>query len=152
MLEVILSENNVILHEGFRLIKSTTTIKNKNGQTKTYHNYNCSFPYIFYKMFNCPDVVYLYERFNRTYITDEEPSHLYDYKKLSLHTRKNSAQKSSKENTKKPWAKIITVSKTIFGDELELYTSFHYELHCNKRDYITNRLGLLEVYLSKRDV
>lgn len=152
MIEIQINENNVILHDAYKTIKSTTSITNRDGETKKYYNYNCSFPYPFQKMYNHPDVIYFYEKIGRVYITDEEPPDYYNYKQIKLHTRKNARQKSSKENKDKQWAKLVTIPKSIFGTEIHLYKTLHYELHCNQRDYVTQRLGLLEVYLSKREL
>ena len=151
MYQIILSEDTVQLKDQYRLISSTTTIKNKKGESKKYTSYNCSFPYPFIEMLNSPKALYFYERMNRTYITDEEPPDYYLWKKILLQTRKNKGQKSSKENENKKWAKLIAIPKVVMG-ELEGYKTLHYTLHCNKRDYVTNRIGLLEVHLSKRDL
>ena len=151
MYSINISENNIIIKDKYKLISSTTTIKNKKGESKKYTSYNCSFPYPFIEMFNFPSELYFYEHIDRVYITDEEPPSYYLYKKVLLQTRKNQDQKSSKENVHKKWAKMISVPKSVLGD-VSLYKTLHYELHCNKRDFITNRMGLLEVYLSKREL
>lgn len=150
MYQIILSDDGVVIRDQYRLISSTTTIKNKKGETKKYTSYNCSFPYPFLEMLDFPKEVYFYIRLNRTYITDEEPPDYYDYKKVMLQTRKNKGQKSSKENENKKWAKLIAIPKLLLG-EYDDYKTLHYTIHCNKRDYVTNRIGLIEVNLSKRD-
>lgn len=151
MYQIILSEDSVVLKDQYKLIRSTTTVKNRNGETKKYSSYNCSFPYPFQEMLNFPKEVYFYERLNRTYITDEEPPDYYPFKMVVLQTRKNQGQKSSKENQNKKWAKLIAIPKSVMGD-VEDFKTLHYVLHCNKRDYVTNRIGLIEVNLSKRDI
>jgi len=150
MYQIILSEDSVILKDQYHLISSTTTIKNKKNEVKKYTSYNCSFPYPFLEMLGFPKEIYFYERLNLTYITDEEPPDYYLYKKVVLQTRKNQDQKSSKENENKKWAKLMAIPKAVMG-ELDEYRTLEYILHCNKRDYVTNRFGLLEVRLSKRD-
>lgn len=150
MYQIIISEDGVTIKDHYKLISSTTTIKNKKGEEKRYTSFNCSFPYPFLEMLNFPSELFFYEQMNRTYITDEEPPSYYYWKKVVLQTRKNQAQKSSKENKNKKWAKLISVPKAIMGD-VDEYRTLHYVLHCNKRDFVTNRVGLLEVYLSKRD-
>lgn len=151
MYQLILSEDSIVLKDSYRLISSTTTVRNKNNEEKKYKSYNCSFPYPFQEMLNFPKEVYFYERLNRVYITDEEPPDYYLWKKVLLQTRKNKDQKSSKENENKKWAKMIAIPKVIMGD-LDGFKTLHYTLYCNKRDYITNRIGLLEVHVSKRDL
>lgn len=151
MYQIILSEDNVVLKDQYKLISSTTTVKNKYGESKKYTSYNCSFPYPFYEMLNFPKDLFFYEHLGRTYITDEEPPSYYLFKMVSLQTRKNQGQSSSKENLNKKWAKLMAVPKMVMGD-IDGFKTLHYELHCNKRDFVTNRLGLLEVYLSKREV
>jgi len=151
MYQILLSEDSVILKDQYKLISSTTTIKNKKNEIKKYTSYNCSFPYPFLEMFGFPKEIYFYERLNRTYITDEEPPDYYLWKKVLLQTRKNQDQRSSQENVNKKWAKLMAVPKVVMGD-IDGYKTLHYELHCNKRDYVTNRVGLLEVYLSKREL
>lgn len=151
MYQIILSDDSVTLKDQYKLIMSTTTIKNKQGETKKYVSYNCSFPYPFIEMLDFPKELYFYERLNRTYITDEEPPDYYLWKKVVLQTRKNQNQKSSDENKNKKWAKMIAIPKTVMGD-VGQYKTLHYILHCNQRDYVTNRLGLLEVHLSKREL
>lgn len=151
MYQIILSDDSVTLKDQYKLIVSTTKIKNKQGEIKKYVSFNCSFPYPFIEMLDFPSELYFYEKMNRTYITDEEPPDYYLWKKVVLQTRKNQHQKSSKENENKKWAKMIAVPKTVMGD-VSQYKTLHYILHCNLRDYVTNRLGLLEVHLSKRDL
>ncbi len=151
MYEIVLTEDSVEIRDQYRLISSTTTVKNKKGEVKKYTSYNCSFPYPFLKMLNFPREVYFYIRLNRIYITDEEPPDYYDVKKVALQTRKNRDQKSSKENENKKWAKLIAIPKMILGDATD-YKTLHYIIHCNKRDYVTNRMGLIEVNVSKRDL
>lgn len=151
MYQILLSEDSVQLKDHYRLISSTTTTKNRKGEEKKYTSYNCSFPYPFIEMLNFPKELYFYERLDRTYITDEEPPDYYLWKMVMLQTRKNKGQKSSKENENKKWAKLIAIPKAVMG-ELDDFKTLHYTLHCNKRDYVTNRIGLLEVHLSKRDL
>ena len=151
MYQIILSDDSVVIKDQYRLISSTTTVKNKKGEEKKYTSYNCSFPYPFQEMLNFPKEVYFYERLNQIYITDEEPPNYHDYAKVSLQTRKNKDQKSNKENINKKWAKLIAIPKKIMGD-LDYFKTLHYTIHCNKRDFVTNRMGLIEVSLSKRDM
>lgn len=151
MYQIKLSEDSVVLKDQYRLIKSTTTIKNKKGEEKKYVSYNCSFPYPFLEMLEFPKEIYFYERQNRTYITDEEPPGYYLWKRVSLQTRKNNAQATSRENENKKWAKLVAIPRAVMGD-VDDFRTLHYTLHCNKRDYVTNRIGLLEVHLSKRDL
>ncbi len=151
MYSLTLSEDSIILHDQYRLISSTTTTQNKNGEEKKYTSYNCSFPYAFIELMDFPQELFFYERLDRTYITDEEPPSYYPFKRVTLQTRKNKGQKSSKENINKKWAKLIAVPKSIMGD-ISNYKTLHYTLYCNKRDYVTNKIGLLEVSLSKRDL
>lgn len=151
MYSIELSEDNVILKDQYRLISSTTTVTNSKGELKRYTSFNCSFPYPFYEMLNFPKEIYFYERMNRFYITDEEPPGNYNWKKVSLQTRKNKGQKSSKENENKKWAKMVAIPRYVMGN-IDNYLTLHYILHCNKRDYITKRIGLLEVYLSQKDL
>ena len=151
MLEILLLDDEVIIKDQYKLIKSTTTIKKKEGEDKKYVSHYCSFPYSFYEMLNFPKEIYFYERQNRTYITDEEPPDYYLWKKVVLQTRKNKDQKSSKENENKKWAKMMAVPKYVMG-EVDMYKTLQYTLYCNKRDYVTNRIGLLEVTLSRREL
>lgn len=151
MYQIILSEDTVILKDQYRLISSTTTVENRKGEKKKYVSYNCSFPYPFIEMLNFPKELYFYERIGRTYITDEEPPDYYLWKRVVLQTRKNKGQKHSSENANKKWAKMIAIPKSVMGD-IDDYKTLHYTLHCNKRDFVTNRIGLLEVHLSKRDL
>lgn len=146
-----LSEDSIILKDQYRLISSTTTVKNKKNEEKKYTSYNCSFPYAFVELLNFPTEVYFYERLDRIYITDEEPPTYYPFKRVTLQTRKNQDQKHSEENKNKKWAKLIAVPKMIMGD-IDNFKTLHYTLYCNKRDYVTNKMGLLEVNLSKRDL
>ena len=151
MYQIILSEDSVVVKDQYNLISSTTKVKNKKNEIKEYKSFNCSFPYPFIEMLDFPSELYFYEKMNRTYITDEEPPDYYLWKKVVLQTRKNQNQKTSKENENKKWAKLIAVPKNVMGN-VEEYKTLHYVLHCNKRDYVTNRIGLLEVYLSKREL
>lgn len=151
MYKIVLSEDSVVIKDQYKMISSTTTVKNNKGEVKKYTSYNCSFPYSFIEMLDFPREVYFYIRLNRNYITDEEPPDYYDWKKVTLQTRKNKDQKSSKENENKKWAKLINIPKLLIGDD-EDYKTVHYTIHCNKRDYVTNRMGLIEVHISKRDL
>lgn len=151
MYQIILMEDDVVLKDQYRLISSTTTVRNKKDEVKKYVSYNCSFPYPFIEMLNNPKEVFFYERLGRFYITDEEPPTYYDFKKVQLQTRKNQRQKTSKENINKKWAKLINVPKLLLGDA-SYYKTLHYTIYCNKRDYVTGRMGLIEVNLSKRDL
>ena len=151
MYQLILSENDIVLVDKYKLIQSTTTVKNKMGETRKYKSFNCSFPYPFYEMLDFPRDVYFYERLGRFYITDEEPPSYYEFQSVSLQTRKNKAQKSSKENENKKWAKLVSIPKRLMGN-VDDYKTLNYILHCNKRDYVTSRIGLLEVHISKRDL
>lgn len=146
-----LSENKVLVKDQYKLIKSTTHIKNSKGELKDYTSYNCSFPYPFYEMLNFPKEIYFYERMNRFYITNEEPPDYYIWKKINLQNRKNKNQNSSKENENKKWAKLMAIPKLVMG-ELDNFMTLHYCLHCNERDYVTNRIGLLEVSLSRNEL
>ena len=145
MYQIIITDDSVVLKDQYKIISSTTTTRNKYG------SYNCSFPYPFQEMLRFPKELYFYERLDRTYITDEEPPSYYLSKKVSLQTRKNQRQKSSSENVNKKWAKMMAIPKSVMGD-VEEYKTLHYTLHCGLRDHVTNRLGLLEVSLSKRDL
>ena len=151
MFQIVIEEDVIIIRDAYKIIPSTTTVKNLRGEVKKYYSYNCSLPYSFYEMMGFPDVVYIYERLGRTYITSEEPPDYYVFKKVSLQTRKNQGQKTSKENADKKWAKLMTIPKDIFED-VGSFCTLHYELHCNKRDFVTNRMGLLELFLSKREL
>lgn len=151
MHSIVLSDNEVLVKDQYKLIKSTTRIKNSKGELKDYNSYSCSFPYPFYEMFNFPKEIYFYERMNRFYITNEEPPDYYIWKKINLQTRKNQDQKSSKENEDKKWAKLMAVPKQVMG-ELDNLMTLHYCLHCNEKDYVTRNIGLLEVSLSRKDI
>lgn len=151
MYRIVISEDGVVLEDQYKLISSTTTVKNRYGEEKRYTSFNCSFPYPFLEMLNFPRELFFYEHLGRTYITDEEPPSYYLFKSVSLQTRKNQGQRSSKENVNKKWAKLMAVPKLVMGD-ISGYRTLHYVLHCSKRDFVTNRLGLLEVYLSKREL
>ncbi len=142
-----LNSEDIVIIDKYNLIKNTTKIKNKEGIVKKYISYNCSFPYLFIDLLNHPDLVYFYKYYGKTYVTNVEPSTDYLSKKVSLHCRKNSHQKSSKENENKEWAKLVTVPKTIMGD-VGNYNELNYILHCNQYDYINGNKGLLEVFLS----
>ena len=151
MYQIILSDEENLIKDAYNLISSTTKIKNKNGEEKKYTSYNCSFPYPFYEMLNFPKEIYFYEQMYKFYITNEEPPNYYNWKKISLQNRKNKSQKSSRENENKKWAKLMGIPKDVMGD-LDGYKTLHYTLHCNKRDYVSNRIGLLEVHLSKEEL
>lgn len=147
MMTVDLNSEDIQLIDNYNLIKNTTKIKNKTGETKKYISYNCSFPYLFIELLDNPSLVYFYEYLGKTYVTNAKPSDIYSFKKVSLHCRKNSSQKSSKENKDKPWAKLVTIPKSIMGD-VGNFNKLNYILHCNQKDYINGKQGLLEVYLS----
>ena len=142
-----LNSEDIQLIDNYNLIKNTTTITNKNGEIKKYISYNCSFPYLFVELLNNPNLVYFYEYLGKTFVTNTKPSDIYPFKKVSLHCRKNSSQKSSKENKYKQWAKLVTVPKSIMGNVGD-YNQLNYILHCTQKDYINGEQGLLEVYLS----
>lgn len=146
-MKININNSDIQLIDDYNLIKNTTKITNSVGETKRYVAYNCSFPYIFIEMFNHPKHIFYYEKNNNFYITNKEPSKYYNFKKITLHSRKNSKQKTSKENDDKKWAKLITVPKTLMGN-VGNYKKLNYVLHCNKKDYVNGRYGLLQVYLS----
>ena len=147
MMTIYLKSEDIQLIDNYNLIKNTTTVTNKNGEIKKYISYNCSFPYLFVELLNNPNLVYFYEHLGKTYVTNSKPSDIYPFKQVSLHCRKNSSQKSSKENKYKQWAKLVTVPKSIMGN-VGKYNQLNYILHCNQKDYINGKQGLLEVYLS----
>ncbi|WP_461436148.1 hypothetical protein [Methanosphaera sp.] len=147
MMSVNLKSEDIQLIDEYNLIKNTTSIKNKAGAIKRYISYNFSFPYLFIKLFNHPDLVYFYEHLGKIYVTNTEPSNLFSYKKVALHCRKNSSQKTSRENKDKQWAKLVTIPKTIMGNVGD-FNKLNYILHCNQKDYVNGEQGLLEVYLS----
>lgn len=147
MLLINLNKDSITLTDSYRLIKNTTTSKNRKGEEKKYIAYSCSFPYPFVEMWGNPSGVYFYEHLGRFYVSVEEPpSYYYNWKFVKLNNRKNSRQKSSRENDNKPWAKLITVPKTVMG-EMDNSLWLVYTLHCNKEDFVTGEPGLLEVSL-----
>ena len=142
-----LNDSDKQLIDNYNLIKNVTRIKDKNGEYKEYTAYNCSFPYSFIAMYNNPKEVYFYERLNKFYVTNLKPPAEYSSKKVTLHCRKNSKQKTSKENMNKPWAKIVTIPKTLIKN-LGDYSSLSYILHINQKDYVNYNNALLEVFLT----
>lgn len=147
MVSINLNSEDIQITDNYKLIKNTSTSRNKNGNVKKYISYNCSFPYIFIQLLDYPDLVYFYEYEGKTYITNVQPPDDYVFKKITLHSRKNSLQNTSKENRNKKWAQLVTVPKSVMGDVGE-YDELNYILHCNQNDYINGQQGLLEVYLS----
>ena len=147
MLSIQLNKNNVTIVDKYKLIKNTTTSKNRKGETKKYISYSCSFPYPFLEMWNHPKGVYFYEHLGHYYVSVEEPpSYYYSYRYVRLNNRKNSRQKSSRENRDKPWARLLTVPKTVMG-EMNNDMWLVYTLYCSRDDLITGNPGLLEVSL-----
>lgn len=148
MLSIKLNDTEKKLTDKYRLIVTTTKVKDKNGNKKEYQSYSCSFPYPFIEFFSKPDGVYFYERLDKYYITTEQPPNYYLSKYVTLNNRKNSNQNSSKENENKKWAKLVNIPKTVMG-EMNKSMKLVYELHLDKTDYVTGKLGLLEVSLLK---
>lgn len=146
MISIILNDEEKKLTDTYKLIVNTNKVKDKNGNNKEYQSYSCSFPYTFVEFFSKPKGIYFYERLNKYYITTKQPPNYYLFKYVSLKNRKNSKQKSSKENENKQWAKLVNIPKTVMG-EMNNSMKLVYELHLDKNDFVTGKLGLLEVSL-----
>ncbi|MBQ6218177.1 MAG: hypothetical protein IJJ47_00440 [Methanosphaera sp.] len=146
MISIKLNADEKKLTDRYKLIISRTRVKDKNGNLKEYHSFTCSFPYPFVEFFSKPDGIYFYERMDNYYITTKQPPNYYPYKYVKLKTRKNANQKSSKENENKQWAKIVSIPKDVMG-KMDNTMELLYELHLDKKDYVTGKQGLLQVSL-----
>lgn len=147
MYKLNLNTDDKQLIDNYKLIKTRTKTTNKKGEKKEYITYSCSFPYSFIEMYNNTNEIYFYEYNNKTYITNIKPPNNYLNTKVILQCRKNSRQKSSKENQNKQWSKIMTIPKKIMG-QMDNYNELNYVLHINQKDNINNKNALLEVYLT----
>lgn len=147
MIGIDLNSEEIQICDNYKLIKNTSTTRNKEGNVKKYISYNCSFPYYLIELLNHPNLIYFYEHSGKTYVTNIQPPDDYIFKKVSLHCRKNSLQDTSKDNKNKQWAQLVTVPKSVMGNVGD-YTKLNYILHCNQNDYVNGQQGLLEVFLS----
>ncbi|RAP47789.1 MAG: hypothetical protein BZ135_01550 [Methanosphaera sp. rholeuAM6] len=134
------------LIDSYKLIKNTSKIINKKGETKEYISYNCSFPYSFVEMYDNPNSIYFYKCNNKSFITNYRPSNQFKSQKVKLQDRKSSNHNSDSNNNR-TWAKLMTVPKRIMGN-VGNYKELTYVLHINQKDYVSGKDALLEVYLT----